>query len=172
MKFILLEQGIRATLQQYKIEVGLMFTLEASQLSTASPSAVWAVLLDVPGWPRWYPGYTAAEAEGPLAPGQRGTVTLLDGRRRPFEIFDWQPGYLLSLGTQVPGAALRFRYTIDPEALGSRIILGYTLRGPSSPLFGRIFGPRIAGYLPTAAARLAQMAEERELSGPTHGGHP
>ncbi|WP_442864747.1 SRPBCC family protein [Arthrobacter sp. HY1533] len=138
-----------------------MFTTEASQQTTASPATVWATLVDVAAWPQWYPGYLSADAEGDLELGRRGTVTLLDGRRRPYEIFDWQPGALLSYGTQVPGAALRFHYSVEPAAMGSRISLAYTLRGPSSPIFGRIFGRTVAGYLPEAAERLAGVAESR-----------
>jgi hypothetical protein len=141
-----------------------MFKTEASAVTTASADAVWAALIDVTDWPRWYPGYEAATADGPLRLGGRGTVTLVGGQRRPFEVFDWSPGSSFALGTQAPGAAIRFQYAVEPHGTGSRITLGHTLVGPTSFLFGWLFGRRIAGYLPVAAAALAAQVGQGELS--------
>lgn len=137
-----------------------MFSTRATATSVATPSTLWRVLIDVPRWPDWYPGYVAAAADGPLGSGARGSVTLVDGRSRPFEIYDWREGSSFSLGGDGPGVKIRFTYLVEPSGeTGSRFTIGHTITGLASPVFGRIFGPRIAGYLPTAAAQLVAVAE-------------
>lgn len=137
-----------------------MFKAEASATSAASPPEVWAVLVDVPRWPEWYPGYSAAEADGPLHIGQQGTVTLIDGRHRPFEIFECQEPHYLVLGVRAPGSDIRFRYRVEAQPTsGSSVVLGHTLTGPTSRLFGVLFGRRVAGFLPAAAKQFARLAE-------------
>ena len=138
---------------------GRMFKTEAKSSSSADRAHVWAVLMDVPNWPRWNPGYVAAEAEGPLGLGRRGVVTLVDGRRSPFEVFECDEMRYLTIGGRAPATDIRFQYRLEDDATGgTRITLGHTLEGILSPLFARLFGRRVAGYLPTAAAQLARMS--------------
>jgi hypothetical protein len=142
-----------------------MFRIEESALCGAAAATVWSVLQDVQEWPEWYPGFSQADSEGPLGPGSRGSVTLLDGNRRPFKIYDWVPGEFFSLGGPGPGVAIRFRYGVTPiDGSHSVVRLGHTLTGIASPLFARIFGRRIAGYLPVAATQLARLAEKRSTA--------
>ncbi len=137
-----------------------LFAVEARESSKASVDQVWALLKQVPRWPEWYPGYVAAEADGPLRRGQRGTVTLVDGRRSAFEVFDWDEPRDMTMGGNGPGVRIRFSYHLAAnDAGGTDIVLGHTLSGPTSPIFGRLFGRRVAGYLPTAANQLARLAE-------------
>ncbi len=106
----------------------------------------------------------AAEADGPLRYGQHGTVTLVDGRRSAFEVFHCIQPRDVTMGSSGPGVRIRFSYHFDAnDAGGTDIILGHTLSGPSSPIFGRLFGRRVAGYLPTAAYQLARLAENPDM---------
>lgn len=139
-----------------------MFKTEAVSVSSADPAAVWAVLMNVPDWPKWNPGYVAAEAEGPLSLAQRGVVTLVDGRRSPVEVFEWDQGRYMVLGGRAPATDIRFQYRLEADAAGgTRVTLGHSLQGPASPLFARLFGRRVAAYLPDAASQLAHLAEAR-----------
>lgn len=138
-----------------------VFEVKASAASTAAPVAAWGVLIDVRGWPEWYPGYVAAKADGPLKLGQTGVVTLVDGRRSPFEVFEWEEGRYMSLGGRAPGTDIRFTYLLETDGLGrTTMTIGHTLTGSTSFLFGRLFGRRVAGYLPLAVERWARLSEQ------------
>lgn len=137
-----------------------VFSAEAQASSSASTDQVWALLMQVRRWPEWYPGYVAAEADGSLRDGQHGTVTLVDGRRSAFEVFTCTQPCDMTMGGSGPGVRIRFSYHFDAnDAGGTDIVLGHTLSGPTSPIFGRLFGRRVAGYLPTAAHQLARLAK-------------
>lgn len=139
-----------------------MFTARATAESEAPSEAVWELFLDVSRWPEWFPGYRAAESDGPLRLGGRGTVVLTNGRPRPFEVVDWVQGAALSFGTRSLGTTIRFHYSIHAASPDRSVItLGHTLQGPTSGFFGLLFGRRVAGKLPEAAARLARLAEQR-----------
>ena len=137
-----------------------MFSAKAQATSTASPDQVWALLMQVGRWPEWYTGYVAAVADGPLTHGQHGTVTLVDGRRSAFQVLECIEPRDMTIGGSAPGVRMRFSYHFDAnESGGTDIVLGHTLSGPTSPIFGRLFGRRVAGFLPTAANQLARLAE-------------
>lgn len=57
---------------------------------------------------------------------------------------------------------LAFYVAVAADGQGSRIRLGYALKVFTSPLFGDFSDPRMAGYLPEAAERLACVAEDSD----------
>jgi polyketide cyclase/dehydrase/lipid transport protein len=135
---------------------------EFSAETAASSDAVWAVLADVSAWPSWNPGYSAASLDGPLVPGAAGSVTLPNGWKRPFSVLEVVHGEFFAYGGAIPGARQRFVQKVEHLDIGrTRVTLGHTIEGPTSFIFGLLFGRTIRGYLPTGLARLTAKAEGR-----------
>lgn len=147
-----------------------MWRSEHSLETTASPTAVWRLLVDADGWPAWNPGLSVAHLDGRCEVGTGGQVKLPNGMVRKFTILDVQDETLLVYGDQdrVLGACQRFLHRITPLGEGrTRVTLGHTIEGPTSLLFGNLFGRIIRGYLPTAAKQLVASAEGRSTGSTT-----
>lgn len=95
-------------------------------------------------------------------PGAAGSVTLPNGWKRPFGVLEVVPGAFFAYGGDIPGARQRFVQKVEHLDTGrTRVTLGHTIEGPTSFLFGLVFGRTIRGYLPTALVRLVAIAEAR-----------
>jgi hypothetical protein len=150
-----------------------MWQTEQSEVTSASPDAVWAVLSDVEAWPGWNPGLKRASLRGKLEPGMVGEVILPDGRRRPMRFDQVQINAALNYSGSAPPGRIHFLNRIEPGAHGgSRVSMGAAISGWLAPLYGRFFGRVIAGYLPTAVAQLADRAEARQRGGADLGQTP
>lgn len=137
-----------------------MWKTEHTEVTTASPEAVWRVVADVGHWPGWNPGYAAASLDGPASAGTTGTVTLPNGMRRPFTIVDARPAAALVLGSGGPGVRQQFIHRIELLDDGrTGVTMAATIDGPLAPVFARLFGKVIAGYTPTAVRQLVAKAE-------------
>ena len=109
--------------------------------SAVAPEALWAVLSDVEGRPRWHPGLAWARLDGPLVPGATGywkphrarpvrvTVTEVEPRRRL--VFEGVHG--------PPVARGHYEHEIEPLAGGgSRLTHRMRLSGPLARPLGRV----------------------------------
>jgi uncharacterized protein YndB with AHSA1/START domain len=135
---------------------------EFSAETAASPEAVWDVLADVSAWPSWNPGYRDAQLDGSFVAGTTGSVTLPNGWKRPFTMYEVEPGVSFAYGSAMPGARQRFFQRVERLNGGrSRVTLTHTIEGPASWFFGLLFGRIIRGYLPTALSQLVAKAEGR-----------
>jgi hypothetical protein len=137
-----------------------MWKIEHSEVTTASPQAVWRVAADVAQWPAWNPGYSAANLDGPASTGTAGTVTLPNGMRRPFTVVEATPCSAFVIGGSGPGVRQRFIHRIESLGNGqTKVTMAATMEGFLSPVFARLFGKVIAGYTPTAVRQLIAKAE-------------
>ncbi|RKO86035.1 hypothetical protein BDK51DRAFT_29220 [Blyttiomyces helicus] len=78
-------------------------------LTISGPRArLWAVLQDVPAWPRWDVDLTHvkldAETPPPTLEGATGSLTMKNGRSFAFKIQNLQPNRYLEYRTDLPGA--------------------------------------------------------------------
>jgi hypothetical protein len=141
-----------------------MWKTEHTEVTTASPEAVWAILADLDHWPTWNPGYVEAHLDGPLATGSSGTVRLANGMRRRFMLVEATPLAALVLGGDGPGISQRFVHRIEPlPSGGARVSMTATMEGLLTPILSRLFGKVIAGYYPTAVRQLVAAAEARPV---------
>jgi Polyketide cyclase / dehydrase and lipid transport len=137
-----------------------MWKTEHTEVTTASPEAVWRVVADVADWPAWNPGYSAASLDGPAITGATGSVTLPNGMHRLFTVIDARPAADFVIGGSGPGMRQRFIHRIEPLGDGrTKVTMAATMDGVLSPIFARLFGKVIAGYTPTAVSQLIAKAE-------------
>ncbi len=142
-----------------------MWKTEHSEETTASPDAVWRLLQDAEGWSSWNPGLSWARLDGPFQNGATGRTKPVKGPEGTFTVMEVREGFAFVNEANLPGARLRFLHRITP--IGDdrvRVMLGATIEGPMSRLYGLMFGRNIAGYMPTAVKQLVARAEVRSSS--------
>lgn len=83
----------------------------------ADPEAVWAVLADVRGWPRWHRGVGLAVLRGDLEPGTR-LDWRSDGMRIRSVLAEVDPERRLGLTTRMIGGRGYLRWSLEPLADG------------------------------------------------------
>lgn len=131
----------------------------AGASSAAGPEDVWAVLLDGRRWSLWNPGVEWMVLEGPPQAGTLLTMKPKRLRQTAFRIEQLEPNRLFALiVTFGPVAALRLRWTLEPEPAGTTIVQTVAISGPlAGPLLHRA-ARRIAAEMPATLARLAVRA--------------
>tara|TARA_R110002167_G_scaffold12093_3_gene51883 strand:- start:820 stop:1284 length:465 start_codon:yes stop_codon:yes gene_type:complete len=92
-----------------------------------APAAVWAVLADLEGGPRWMPGIAsiALDEEGPLQPGSiyRFRVEGLKGSLQKGVVTALTPGRLLALSTTRGKVTAVYTYRLAADGGGTVITL-------------------------------------------------
>jgi hypothetical protein len=142
-----------------------MWKTEHSEDTTASPDAIWRLLTDAEGWSSWNPGLSWARLEGPFQTGTAGRTKPAKGPEGKFIVMEVRDGTSFVNEAKLPGARMRFLHRITPLDNGqARVMLGATIDGPLSSLYGFMFGRNIAGYMPTAVKQLVARAEAGSTS--------
>jgi len=137
----------------------------SSALIEASPSDVWAVLVDLAAWPSW--NTTVVSTQGQVDPGAKVavTVTTNPGRAFPVRVTEldaprrmvWRGGMPLGLftGTRT--------YTLAAEGGGTRFSMGEVYAGPMAGLVTRSI-PDLQPSFDEFAACLKARVESREVA--------
>ena len=139
-----------------------MFSYSATTTIHAAPDAIWRLLTDAPGYPRWDPGVD--RIEGTIAPGNSiKAFTKRDPKRAfPAKVSDFVPGRKMTWSGGMPLGLFKGvrTFTLTPQADGS---IEFTLReaysGPLLPLFARSI-PNLTRTFEDFAAGLKAFAEK------------
>jgi len=136
-------------------------SIESELVIGATVERVWALTLDVQGWPALTPTMTSVDRvdEGPLRVGS--TARVLQPRQRPAtwtvtrlderSVFEWQ--------TKVATVTMVARHQLAEVPDGCRNTLTVDLSGFGSRLLGRLFGSRIHTAIETENAGFKRAAE-------------
>ena len=131
----------------------------AAALSTASPQAVWDVLLDGRRWSFWNPGVEWMWLEGDAQPGTLATIKLRGVRQTAFTIVEAVAPRRLALALRIgPVARAEIRWTLAEIANGTRIESVVAIAGIAAGLLLKNSAARAAAAMPASLARLAQHA--------------
>ncbi len=136
-----------------------MWTFENTETTRATPARLWSHYADPTRWPEWDHGTASVEVEGPMVAGTRGTLKPAKGPATRFTFTEVTPQLGFTDVSRLPLARLTFSHRIQPDDAGCRFTHRVTFDGPLAPLFARLIGRTIAGELPTAMRRLAELAE-------------
>jgi carbon monoxide dehydrogenase subunit G len=147
--------------------------VEQRAIVAGTPEEVWAVLLDYPGWTRWFPKVLTCQATSDPATGVGSTrVVTLPGKAEVVERFiAWdEPKVWAFTATEVPPvfAALVERVTIEPvDDVHSEVAYRMAI-GPKpvlAPLF-KLVRRQFASNLATALRNLdGELARRRTEAG-------
>lgn len=124
----------------------------------ATPEAVWAVWMNVPGWGRWDAGLKSASSPAPLALGVTGRIVPHNGPASRFVVSQFSVGKSHAFETALPLARLTVRRTIigtDPTVIRHDVSFSGLLAG----FWAARFGPSFRQALPPTMARLVALAE-------------
>ena len=152
-------------------------SLSLAETIAAPPDTVWAALTDIPGWAQWVPNLVRLDMldGGRLSDGPFGLHTRWCEVRRMFgreaseeyEVIAAEKPTLLSLHVDgCKGATgrgeYRFRYRLEPVAMGTRVHLDTDILGMGW-LFKRVIGRLFQhGIRHTLAADLAAFKRHVE----------
>jgi uncharacterized protein YndB with AHSA1/START domain len=140
--------------------------LRHSLIIRRPPSAVFPWIADPALASRWQPdvlGYEVIVAR----PEVVGTEfrERLGGPDRSTEmrgrVVAFEPERLMAFDVRGRGIRVRSRYSLDPEASGTRLVVDLDVRvlGPLSPLLSPILRPKLAAQLLTELAQLCRLCE-------------
>jgi hypothetical protein len=142
-------------------EIRSMWTTEHSELTDATPEAVFAVWSDTASWPSWDDGLEHVRLDGPFAAGSRGRVKPKGGPGVSFTMLSVSLGAGFTSQSRLPLGRMRFEHRAEPEGPRTRVTHRVTIEGPATPLFSRVIGRGVARDLPAAIRALIAVAERR-----------
>jgi hypothetical protein len=131
----------------------------------AVPEAVWAVLADLPSYPRWHPAFVSVA--GQLVVGSKLTITaaLPTGRTITAKVTvrTVEPGSELRWVSKLLGVTISDRrFLLSPAGGGSTLVQSETYRG-----LGRGRGsPRVIERVMTNFGAINQAIKQRAETGP------
>lgn len=133
----------------------------------ARPDAVWAVVADMPSWPRWDPAVASVTVEVPVARGTRGRLRPTGRLRgaiharlaKPFTIGEFQAGVALRMDQPVPAGVMSVRLAVSPATgEASSLAQEVTVSGPLAALTVRIIAAEVVDSFATSCAAIERLA--------------
>lgn len=122
---------------------------EYTQLTTATPEAVWKRWTTPTDWEVDDPDLRSAEFATPPRVSAVGRVTNHGTPTQRFTFTELRPLRSMDFSIALPGATLSFPHHMRPTPQGLSVTHGVRLEGPLSGLYGLIVGRGIARGLPT-----------------------
>jgi hypothetical protein len=129
----------------------------------ASPTAIWEILTDAPGYPSWNP--SVDRVEGTIAPGETITVRVKvnPGRAFPVKVTEFKPAEKMVWSGGMPLGLFKGvrTYTLTPEGPGgTRFSMREEYTGPLLPMIWRSI-PDLGPSFEQFATGLKQRAENK-----------
>jgi uncharacterized protein YndB with AHSA1/START domain len=142
--------------------VRLVWAVEQSVETSATPQAVWRLWADVERWPEWNAGVERIEVRGPFDVGS--TILMTPPGEEPVELRITEATEPDLFVDEADGGDFVVRTTHRVEPVGgerSRITYRMEITGPAAETVGPEIGPEISGDFPQVLAALAAHAEGR-----------
>jgi hypothetical protein len=140
-----------------------MKSYEATSTITAAPDAVWAILIDAPGYPDWDSG--VERVEGRIAPGEKIKVVseANPGRAFPVKVTAFEPGRGMTWSGGMPLGLFRGvrTFTLVPDGDTTTFTMREEYTGPLLPLIWRSIpdlGPSFRQFADGLKARAERPA--------------
>ncbi len=125
-----------------------------TQMTTASPEAIWHFWSDVSTWPQWDTQIAQAQLHGSFAEGATGEMVTQTGNHLKFKIQDVSSsGYTFLI--IVPLGAVSIKRYLEPQAFTHAV----SFVGLSAPITSRVLGGWFENILPDVLQKLAALAE-------------
>ncbi len=138
-----------------------MKTFATRALIRASPEAVWQLLTDGPGYPKW--NGTVNKVEGTIALGEKITVhaKISPGRAFPVKVAVWEPNSRMVWASGMPLGLFKGErtFTLSPHDGGVEFSMREVFSGLLSPLIEKSI-PDLQPAFEAFAADLKARAEQ------------
>lgn len=133
-----------------------MWTHEESIEITATPTCIWRLFADVPGWKAWNAGIERIELHGPFATGTTFTMQPPGTDAFVSTLIDVQEHAGFTDETVVDETRVIVEHRIEPLASGlSRVVYSTRITGPDA----KEIGPMVTGDFGDVLRALKGMAE-------------
>ncbi len=128
---------------------------------SATPDAVWRVLVDIEHWPDWTPTMMTVEALDPLPlhVGLRARVKQPGLRPNVLTVKSLEEGRRFLWTSKQPGLTFTADHVIAATPQGSRVRLFVEFTGFLAPIVGAIYGKKVRAYVAIEAESLKARAE-------------
>ncbi|MFS0792633.1 hypothetical protein [Microbacterium sp. 1P10AE] len=126
---------------------------EYTQLTTATPEAVWKRWTTPEDWATDDPDLREATFPVPARVGAVGRVVNHGTPAQKIVFTELQPGYAMNFRISLPGATLSFPHRMHMTPNGLSVTHAVEISGPLAKLYGLLVGRSIAAGLP-AVVRL------------------
>lgn len=138
--------------------------VESAEIDVRAPvEAVWSVLTDFPGWPRWNRGVSRMEFAGPVRPGT--TFSWVGGGAKiasRLEEVD-EPNRIVWSGKTM-GIRAVHSWNLNRAKDGTRVCTEESFDGLAARLFSGILGMMLRKTLRDGVLALKNEAESQEMS--------
>jgi hypothetical protein len=133
---------------------------EVAASTTKTSTQVWALLVDVEGWPGVVETYRTVRRldQGPLTVGSRAHIEQVGLRPADWQVTELVADRSFCWRTKQPGLVIDAWHRVDPEPEGCRLTLGLEMRGPLSGLTGLLLGGKTRRYINLELARFTEPA--------------
>jgi hypothetical protein len=135
-----------------------MWTHEESITIQATPDALWPLISDVAGWPRWDASLSHAQAHGPFADGTRVTMQMKGGAPAIVStLCNVRRNEGFSDEVAMDGHLIRVHHRLRALSPSSTQVLYRTeITGPQAATWGQ----RVTGDFAQVLAALKTLAEK------------
>lgn len=145
-----------------------MSVFEGIVTVAATPSQVFALWADSPGWAAWDPDVKAASIDGPFVAGATGTITPVQGPTMRIRVTRVVPDRAFDAEARLPLCTMRFVHECEPVVDGkTRVVHRVLFEGPLAFVFRRVIGPALEKGIPGTMAGLKRAVEGRTTGAPT-----
>lgn len=139
-----------------------MWTISATERTSATASRVWAIYCDVTNWPRWDRGLVLYRPDGPFATGTSGILQPEGGPELPFTLIRVEEGRLFVDRTPIgPDHAIIGRHELTSLPEGTQITHTIEIEGPDAEHLAQEMG-FVQEELYETVSNLARYAESEQ----------
>lgn len=138
--------------------IPIMQIVEHSEVSRASPAAIWALYADVENWPSWDPALEWVKWPGPFVAGGSGTMKPRGAPVSKFVMTRCEPNKGFTDVSPMPLARIVFDHVLEAVPGGTKVTHSATAHGPLGWLIALLIGPAIRRGMPPSVIAVAHQA--------------
>lgn len=129
--------------------------------TTASPSEIWSIWINVNQWKDWDTGLKDASIEGEFGLGAKGTIISLEGRKSKFKVVEYEEGKSYTYKTKLPLGSLYVKRYLKSENDTITFTHEVWFKGLTGGIFAKAFGEKFRKMLPNVLENIKQIAENQ-----------
>jgi Polyketide cyclase / dehydrase and lipid transport len=139
-----------------------MRIVQHSEVTLASPRAIWELYADVENWPKWDPALEWVKWPEAFVEGGSGTMKPYGAPVSKFMMTRCDPNKGFTDVSPMPLGRIVFDHVLEPVPDGTKVTHSASAHGPLGWLFALIIGPAIRRGMPASVIALIRHAEQAE----------
>jgi Polyketide cyclase / dehydrase and lipid transport len=129
------------------------YEYEHTEVTDASPEAVYALWADVSRWTEWDTSVSSVTLDGPFEVGSTGTMIIEGQPPIAYRLTEVTPSGFTD-ETEIPGLLLRFKHVVATVDGRTRVTHRVEIEGDQATEFG----PKVTEDVPDAVRALVKLA--------------